>query len=686
MAATATTNAVPFSFPAQLPPRSPSPAKSPTHDRTRTYSSSSASGVPPSDIHKPNAHPYAIKTTNSAALSRSLSQSSKDTESRHHYVPPSPSASAGDDKGSGGRRKEYRGHRYSRSLSGSEDNTNVFYSAPSANSSSSSLQGPRALPIPPNVSNNSIAAAKQKERERERENGAPASTRVRRHESLDQYMASRQQQSASPEGSRSPTRIEYATYEVEEPASEDENTPSKRPNVTPHIQASSSPFMANGVPASPSASPTNGRFRNGRVQGMVRSFESSGSESEGSVSPERERGSGFRTVKSGSGFLNGAGNGAIKSNPSSDGEGNGTMRPLPARPDGLVFSTATGSGGMLIADDTGATVKAPAAVRGRAAPMDASAALSLSEEELTVEQLLARQEARYGINGSANGSGSMRGPGSAHLSGTWGRKKGRRSRKAMDEGLPEIPDADAQQATSSRPLPPEPRKRRYVTPPSSGLHAWEQEAEEERGGLARSTMKWVPSLTPNAESVFAAVDEAPAPISTSTAPVPDAAPVPATPTEHERQAAVDEAAARGRARGAEIRALLAKSEEEREELKELVDGFRKRLEEVERKVGDMEQAQAAADKDKAKAAASVGLAAQKSVAPAQTQQLSRLDPRRLLALFGPTNTTNQRRNVPIPDDVGPTTIAGLPSYVLLVSLGVCAVVFRVLVKRIAKKA
>ncbi|KAJ7210696.1 hypothetical protein GGX14DRAFT_340270, partial [Mycena pura] len=80
---------------------------------------------------KPNAHPYPIKTTSTAALARSNSVSSSPV-ARHHYVPPSPASSP---KMDAGRRGEYRGHRYSRSLSSSED--------------ISGTQGPRALPIPP---------------------------------------------------------------------------------------------------------------------------------------------------------------------------------------------------------------------------------------------------------------------------------------------------------------------------------------------------------------------------------------------------------------------------------------------------------------------------------------------------------------------------------------------------------
>jgi hypothetical protein len=62
---------------------------------------------------KPNPHPYAIKTTHTALLSRS-SSSGHNTPSKYFYTPPTgtPSRSATD------RGHEYRGHRYSTSLTG----------------------------------------------------------------------------------------------------------------------------------------------------------------------------------------------------------------------------------------------------------------------------------------------------------------------------------------------------------------------------------------------------------------------------------------------------------------------------------------------------------------------------------------------------------------------------------------
>ncbi|KAJ7235129.1 hypothetical protein C8J57DRAFT_1572592 [Mycena rebaudengoi] len=96
--------------------------------------------TPSIDDLKPNAHPYPIRTTSTALLTRSNSTSSQQNGGRHHYVPPpsphpsphrertSSNVSASGDGNGGGstgkaggeRRGEYRGHRYSRSLSPSE--------------------------------------------------------------------------------------------------------------------------------------------------------------------------------------------------------------------------------------------------------------------------------------------------------------------------------------------------------------------------------------------------------------------------------------------------------------------------------------------------------------------------------------------------------------------------------------
>ncbi|KAJ7452860.1 hypothetical protein FB451DRAFT_1520913 [Mycena latifolia] len=106
---------------------------------------------------KPNARPCPVKMMATVLLSRSNSASGAPV-ARHHYVQPTPPSPAASPAREGGRRGEYCGHRYSRSLSSSK---NLYLPAPASSSSSANgngnngsgggIQGPCALPIPPNV-------------------------------------------------------------------------------------------------------------------------------------------------------------------------------------------------------------------------------------------------------------------------------------------------------------------------------------------------------------------------------------------------------------------------------------------------------------------------------------------------------------------------------------------------------
>ncbi|KAF8829131.1 hypothetical protein HHX47_DHR3000919 [Lentinula edodes] len=88
---------------------------------------------PTKESLRPNAHPYAIKTTSTALLSRSNSSSRTHDSSHHHYVPRTPPAtSLGHRKHEGA---HYR-HRYSSSLS--SDNI------------------PRPLPVPPSPTKEAV--------------------------------------------------------------------------------------------------------------------------------------------------------------------------------------------------------------------------------------------------------------------------------------------------------------------------------------------------------------------------------------------------------------------------------------------------------------------------------------------------------------------------------------------------
>ncbi|KAF8179794.1 hypothetical protein K438DRAFT_1977155 [Mycena galopus ATCC 62051] len=282
------------------------------------------------------------------------------------------------------RRAEYRGHRYSRSLSSSEDMYLPSASASNANgeyAGGRSGNAPRALPVPPGVSANSIAAAAgsysayaasgtsrnagppahlntagtpeagawaamrnvggrafmrmgEMGEEELRRMGAPPALRPAARALRHEVLASSSSMSLSwcssisddegAHGNHSPFRRPGSTPDVRLPRvmlrptrPQERRTPSHRrhPVASPFAPSSSSAsFSSNAASspfppkykqspsasryeydyptttstddgrgraiASPSPSPT-GRFCNRRVKGMVRSFESSGSESGG---------------------------------------------------------------------------------------------------------------------------------------------------------------------------------------------------------------------------------------------------------------------------------------------------------------------------------------------------------------------------------------------------------------------
>ena len=95
---------------------------------------------------KPNPHPYAIKTSSTGALARSNSSSAAPSV-RHHYVP-SPSVRSPERPSS---RSEYRGHRYSTSISRSSDRLQLSPTRSDrslSEDSASGLESPAPLPAP----------------------------------------------------------------------------------------------------------------------------------------------------------------------------------------------------------------------------------------------------------------------------------------------------------------------------------------------------------------------------------------------------------------------------------------------------------------------------------------------------------------------------------------------------------
>ncbi|KAJ7149974.1 hypothetical protein C8R46DRAFT_1230152 [Mycena filopes] len=775
----------------QRPPHSHSRSRSPTKHDAYLPSSPFPSSPSLTDL-RPNAHPYPIATTATGVLTRSnsLSSPSAGNGGRHHYVPPSPGASptharttqtTSKDGAGAERRTEYRGHRYSRSLSNSEDNTRAY--GESSGGGGGNVNGPRALPVPPGVSANSIAAkeaarkggwsayaggpspkrwtpaqlaahldrtispeagawaarsnvggkAFMRMREEELEAmGAPPALRPAARALRQEVLQLQHQLATSPSSSvsdlsehsedadllsSSPTRI----HEEPEEEEEDDGTPqhdrddNRRrtmsvPSPSPFAlkqfaPAPGSPFasLSNATAPGPApysdASPTGGRFRNGRVRGMVRSFESSGSEAD-EGSPERERehgsgfrnggagGSGFRAAANGSGFRNGNGNGKggdgngneSESGSGEDGVG-GTVRAqraLPVRPDGaegVLDLGATVRGGSEHGHGHGRTSSNRTRAPGGDYTSNSNSnsnSNTAREDEMTVEELLA-------LEGDAAPAQGVLSP--AHTgggAGSWRRNRRRGHKAAGGQGTEEIQTQRTGESVTpqrtgggggGRPLPAHPHASPLARSSSGGVHAWESD-EEPVGG----TVKWVPANVPTAATLFASITELP--------PTPPRDQEATPPRNHEAEAAAAreraraamvaeaEAQERGRARGAAVRAQL----QEAAALRTLVDAFRVRLEEVERRVGVME----------AEASSSAALGAPNSDASLSVVQ--RLDPRRLLALFAPVprkrgGEEGAKNNGNNNTFVGPTTLGALPSYVLLVSLGMCAVVLRVLVKK-----
>jgi hypothetical protein len=109
---------------------------------------------------KPNPHPYAIKTTHTALLSRTTS-SGHSTPSKHLYIPPTRTLS----RSPTNRRHEYRGQRYSTGPTGAPPSP---FSSPLESPSRSpqgqpgyvfSLRRPRADTLPTYLVNDSNASS-----------------------------------------------------------------------------------------------------------------------------------------------------------------------------------------------------------------------------------------------------------------------------------------------------------------------------------------------------------------------------------------------------------------------------------------------------------------------------------------------------------------------------------------------
>ncbi|KAG7444646.1 uncharacterized protein BT62DRAFT_995167 [Guyanagaster necrorhizus] len=612
---------------------------------------------PTKEALRPNAHPYPIKTTSTGVLTRSNSNASPQQQSTaHHYVP---SSSPGPSRSNSSPKLNGRGHRYSRSLSSdlprplpipppspSHSIGDVFSDSTSEGSSDRKPKRSETLPTPPGVGPRRLPALDDlptnpkswtpsqlslylsttlKVRSGETlQLPAPVAqdiaTFVResritgrsflhmKEEDLEQFQINKLWRSALLSASRSLRQnvlkgriwgfgngIDGSPYSVVD-VSDDEHTPNGhlRRRSSSLSETYSSNLFVNGSASSEDlenidtpirrslkGKASGGRYRNGRVKGMVETFERSNSVDEGL----------------------------------SDGHS-------PRERSGSNASTSSGSSIYETADSAHATVK-PRPLP--ATPSDSSLSVSPPEEEPSMEALLAN----------------------SHLS----------SVSPFTERL------DSSSVTKR------PKKRRGG---AVGVHAWEAEAEDNadgEGGVQRVTVKRVlPVPGTGVEDLFALGPVAKTMVDVGVGPLPEE-PVPA----------VD----------AHARAQVEELEKDLETTKQLIEKLKLRLEAVEKDVESMEKAEAERERE----AELKGKERQEEKERAQAYRTTQLEPQTYLgkifhALFGarsmPFNGGERPRFLTssyYERFVEPTTLSGLPSYILLVGLGVCAVVLRVLIRR-----
>ncbi|KAK0472019.1 hypothetical protein IW261DRAFT_1424628 [Armillaria novae-zelandiae] len=618
---------------------------------------------------RPNAHPYPIKTTSTGLLTRSNSNASPQQPSTtHHYVPsPSPSPS----RPNSASKLNGRGHRYSRSLSTdlprplpipppspSHSTGDVFSNSTSEGSPARRPKRSETLPTPPGVGPRRLPALDDlptnpkswtpsqlslylsttlKVRSGEtlqlpapvaqdiaafvRESKITGRSFLRmKEEDLEQFEINKLWRSALLSASRSLRQnvlkgriwgfgngIDGSPYSVVS-ASDEDHTPNnhlRRRSSSLSETHSSNPFV-NGSASSEDlenndtpirrslkGKASGGRYRNGRVKGMVETFERSSSVDEGLSDghPRRERTSSNASTSSGSSIYETADSAHATLKP----------RPLPAT------------------------------------PSDSSLSIPPPEEEPSIEELLAN------------------------------------SRLSSVSPFTE-------QGTSSS-VTKRPKKRRGG---AIGVHAWEAEAEDNDGDgancIQRVTVKRIlPVPGTTVEDLFALGPIASRKIDVGVEPFPE-----------EPSPAAD----------ANAWAQVEELEKDLESTKQLIERLKARLEAVEKKVEDMEVVEAEREREREERRKKKEQrererqeererveASRKAVsAPLESQTyLGKF----MRALFGgssiPSVNGGERPRFLTSSYyerfVEPTTLTGLPSYILLVGLGVCAVVLRVLIRK-----
>ncbi|KAK0470353.1 uncharacterized protein EV420DRAFT_108695 [Desarmillaria tabescens] len=617
---------------------------------------------------RPNAHPYAIKTTSTGVLTRSNSNASPQQQSTtHHYVPsPSPSLSRSSSSKLNG-----RGHRYSRSLSSdlprplpipppspSQITGDVFSDSTSEGSPARRPKRSETLPTPPGVGPRRLPALDDlptnpkswtpsqlslylsttlKVRSGEtlqlpapvaqdvavfvRESRITGRSFLRmKEEDLEQFQINKLWRSALLSASRSLRQnvlkgriwgfgngIDGSPYSVVA-ESDDEHTPNghlRRRSSSLSETHSSNPFV-NGSASSDDLGDNDTPIRRS-----------------------------LRGKASGGRYRNGRVKGMVETFERSNSVDEGLSDSHPRRErSGSNASTSSGSSIYETADSAYATLK-PRPLP--ATPSDSSLSTSPPEEEPSIEELLAN----------------------SHLSSV---------SPVMERG-------DSSSVTKR------PKKRRGG---AVGVHAWEAEVEDNdsdgEDGPQRVTVKRIlPVPGTTVEDLFALGPIAKTEIDVGVESLPE-----------EPAPSID----------AKARAQVEVLEKDLETTKQLIERLKARLEVVEKRVENMEVVEAEREREeeerrkKREEKEKQRQEEREQAEASRTTVSTPFEPQTYLgkifrALFG-------ARSTPLANDDGrprfltssyyerfvePTTLSGLPSYILLVGLGVCAVVLKVLIRK-----
>ncbi|KAK0193291.1 hypothetical protein F5146DRAFT_1029970 [Armillaria mellea] len=609
---------------------------------------------------RPNTHPYAIKTTSTGLLTRSNSNASPQQQSTtHHYVPspsPSPSRSNSASKLNG------RGHRYSRSIS-------------------SDL--PRPLPIPPpspsqstgDVFSDSTSEGSPVRRPKRSETlPTPPGVGPRRLPALDDLPTNPKSWTPSQLSLYLSTTLKVRsgeTLQLPAPVAQDIAAFVRESKITGRSflrmkEEDLEQFQINKLWRSALLSASRSLRQNvlkGRIWGFGNGIDGSpysivsGSDDDHTPNVHlRRRSSSLSETHSSNPFVNGSASsedlenndtpirrslrgkvsgGMVETFERSNSFDEGLSEGHPRRE--RTASNASSSSGSSIyetADSAHATIK-PRPLP--ATPSDSSLSIPPPEEEPSIEELLANSR------------------------------------------LSSMSPFTEQSGSSSVTKRPKKRRVRAI-----GVHAWEAEAEDNDGdgedGVQRVTVKRIlPVPGTTVEDLFALGPVATRKIDVGVESLPE-----------EPTPSVD----------ADALARVEVLEKDLQSTKKLIERLKARLEVVEKKVEDMEVVEAEREREREEKRKKREQRERERQEERERAEASRetvlapTEPRTYLgkffqALFGgssiPLANGGERPRFLTSSYyerfVEPTTLTALPSYILLVGLGVCAVVLKVLIRK-----